>query len=151
MAEIRLQTVEDMRRYAAHFTDKRIAAAPSARPRALVVGLYGDLGSGKTTFMQGVAAALGVGETVTSPTFVLSKIYKISPRRGFTHLVHMDAYRLDGPQELAPLGWHEVVADPRNIVMVEWAERIERALPDDCARLRFSVISGDGRAIKESP
>src|SRR3989338_3678065 len=81
----------------------------TAKSGATVVGLSGDLGSGKTSFVQGVANALGVSEHVTSPTFILERIYKLSvPKPStydlvpntFSHLVHIDAYRLDSASEL---------------------------------------------------
>ncbi len=96
---------------------------------ALVVGLYGDLGAGKTTFTQSVAKALGVGETVTSPTFVIEKIYELSGQK-FTHLIHIDAYRLEKSDELLHLGWKEVIADPKNLILIEWPERVDDIMPE---------------------
>src|ERR1700733_3565857 len=70
--------------------------------KACVVGLYGDLGSGKTTFTQAVAKILGITEVVNSPTFVIEKIYKLEHER-FEHLIHIDAYRLEKSSELEKL------------------------------------------------
>lgn len=104
---------------------------------ASVVGLSGELGSGKTSFTQGVAKALGVEEHVTSPTFILERIYKIDPTRlqiancSFRHLVHIDAYRLDSVDELKHLGWQELLVDPGNLILVEWPERVAGSLPAD--------------------
>lgn len=121
---------------------------------ATVVTLSGDLGAGKTTFTQGVARALGVTETVTSPTFVLEKIYPIrntsrsngAGKLGFKRLVHIDAYRLKGAHELEVLGWNELLADPGNLILLEWPERVEGAIPNDATRITFD-IQGDERII----
>lgn len=103
-----------------------------SRVGATVVGLRGDLGAGKTTLAQGIAAELGVTERVTSPTFILERIYKL---RGETsqweRLVHIDAYRLDNEDELKHLGWQELLADPTNLILVEWPERVAGSLPAD--------------------
>jgi tRNA threonylcarbamoyladenosine biosynthesis protein TsaE len=82
------------------------------------IALDGDLGSGKTTFVQGLAQALGVLEPVTSPTFVLVREY----RTGRLPLVHSDLYRLNSPAEFQTLGLDDV--DPESVVVVEWPERV---------------------------
>ncbi len=97
--------------------------------RAVVVGLYGNLGAGKTTFTQSVAKTLGVSDTVTSPTFVIEKIYELTNQE-FTHLIHIDAYRLEGGDELVKLGWNEITADPNNLILIEWPERVENIMPE---------------------
>jgi tRNA threonylcarbamoyladenosine biosynthesis protein TsaE len=99
------------------------------REAAVLVTLSGELGAGKTAFTQAVAKALGVEDAVTSPTFVLEKIYLLPPGRGFTHLIHIDAYRLEGADELAPLGFAALMQDPKNLVMLEWPEKVAEALP----------------------
>ncbi|MBI5644656.1 tRNA (adenosine(37)-N6)-threonylcarbamoyltransferase complex ATPase subunit type 1 TsaE [Candidatus Kaiserbacteria bacterium] len=118
--------------------------------RARVVALSGDLGSGKTNFAQGVAEALGVTETVASPTFVIEKIYPLPMmdlrNPSFSRLVHIDAYRLESPAELEKLGWHELVRDPRNLILIEWPEKVANLLPEDAIQVRFD-IDGDGRII----
>lgn len=104
--------------------------------QATVVGLYGDLGSGKTTFMQFFGEALGVKEKILSPTFVIEKIYKIA-HPDFDHLIHIDAYRLENAGEMRNLGWENIVKNPRNLIAVEWADRIAGLLPDDHIRVNF--------------
>ena len=118
---------------------------------ATVVGLYGELGAGKTTFTKALAQVLGVTQTVTSPTFVLEKIYKLSGQntgqntgqksnKNFRHLIHIDTYRLEGSHELKQLGWDTIVADPQNLIIVEWAEKVEDLLPKDVKKIYFKVI-----------
>ncbi len=133
-----------------------VATAP--RAGALVVGLYGDLGAGKTTFMQFFGASLGVSEKILSPTFVIEKIYKIDPAlaqnaaensaaENFDHLIHIDAYRIENPAEMQALGWDEIVKNPRNIICVEWADKIAELLPADMVRLEFSHHDEESRHI----
>ena len=112
---------------------------------ATVVTLSGDLGAGKTTFTQVVAQSLGVTEDVTSPTFVLEKIYDLEGQQ-FSRLVHIDAYRLNSAHELEVLGWKELLADRGNLIVLEWPERVEEAIPEYATRIRFD-IHGDERTI----
>ena len=114
---------------------------------ASVVGLRGDLGSGKTSFTQGVAEALGVKEHVTSPTFILERIYKIE-HANFSHLIHIDAYRLESADELKHLGFAELANDPKNLILIEWPERVEGALPNDMQTLKFTFIDENTRKIE---
>jgi tRNA threonylcarbamoyladenosine biosynthesis protein TsaE len=108
----------DMAKEAAAFV-----ASLAPRTTATIVTLSGDLGAGKTTFVQGIATALGVEERVTSPTFVIVKIYDLHDQ-AFRKLIHMDAYRLKGPQHLKVLGWEEMANDPQNLIFIEWPEKI---------------------------
>ena len=119
----------------------------SERTGALVIGLYGDLGAGKTTFMQFFGESLGVKEKILSPTFVIEKIYKID-QPDFDHLVHIDAYRLDSPSEMLNLGWSEIVKNPRNIICVEWADKIADLLPADTVSINFSHHDEESRVIE---
>ena len=114
---------------------------------ALVVGLYGDLGSGKTTFTQDVAKIFDVKEDVTSPTFVIEKIYDIK-HKNFKKLVHIDAYRLDSAKELSALDWDKTLADSRNIIFIEWPERVLEILPANHAKINFKFISENEREIE---
>jgi tRNA threonylcarbamoyladenosine biosynthesis protein TsaE len=88
-----------------------------------VVSLSGDLGAGKTVFVQGIAAALGYAGRVTSPTFTLVHEYEAR-----YPIVHMDIYRLDSFQEVLDLGFEELVG-PNSIVLVEWGEAVAPLLP----------------------
>lgn len=112
---------------------------------ATIVALSGDLGAGKTTFVQGIARSLGIEEPVTSPTFVIMKIYDLSGQK-FSRLVHMDVYRLKGKEHLRVLGWDALCADSGNLICIEWPEKIEGAIPQDAIRIALRY-SGEGREI----
>jgi tRNA threonylcarbamoyladenosine biosynthesis protein TsaE len=113
---------------------------------ATVVGLRGDLGSGKTAFVQQTSELLGVTETVTSPTFVIEKIYKLDHSH-FAHLIHIDAYRLESDQELLSLGWKEIIADPKNLIMIEWPEKVPGCMPSYSEYITFTFINDTTRDI----
>lgn len=114
--------------------------------QATLVTLSGELGAGKTSFAQGIAKALGVEEHVTSPTFVLEKVYALPSKiNGFTKLVHIDAYRLKSGAELAALGFADLLKDPGNLVVLEWPERVADALPS--AHTVSLSVEGEGRTI----
>lgn len=114
---------------------------------AEVVGLRGDLGAGKTTFVQEVAKALGVSARVTSPTFVIAQAYPIhfGP---FERLIHIDAYRLDAT-ETDTVGWGAYTKDPRNLILVEWPERVPAGFPTHTRLLEFTVLGDTERNIEE--
>lgn len=113
---------------------------------ATVVGLYGDLGSGKTSFTQGLAKALGVDENITSPTFVIEKIYDLSTLNShtpnFNFLIHIDAYRLERSEELLHLGWQEIISDKNNLILIEWPERVENIMPQHI-KISFKTLEGE--------
>ena len=104
--------------------------------KATVVALQGDLGSGKTYFVQNFGKILGVTEPIISPTFVIMNIYRID-WRGFKKLVHIDAYRLEKEQELLNLGWEKLLEDSENIIFIEWPERVEGLIPKESKRILF--------------
>ena len=95
----------------------------------IVIALEGELGAGKTTFVQAFAAGLGVADRVKSPTFVLMKDYELESTPGYHHLYHLDCYRLNGPSDLYVLGASELLTQFGSIVLVEWAERVAGILP----------------------
>ncbi len=113
---------------------------------AMVVALSGELGSGKTTFTQGFAKALGIKERITSPTFVLLKRFKIDDLR-FKNFVHIDAYRFENSKEILDLGWKEMVNESKNIILIEWAEKIKKILPKNCFWVKFKHKGPRKRSI----
>ena len=113
---------------------------------ATLVTLSGELGAGKTSFTQAVARALGVEGSVTSPTFVLMKVYTLS-NAPFKRLVHIDAYRLQGGQDLPALGFDEVLTDSGNLVLLEWPEQVSDGLPVADVSITLSVVSDTARTL----
>lgn len=112
---------------------------------ATILALHGDLGAGKTTFVQTLARELGVTATVTSPTFVVMKQYELE-EKSWQQLVHIDTYRFEDISEAGPLRFTELFQDPANIVCIEWAERIAELLPPTTTHLHFS-ITGEQRTL----
>ena len=109
-----------------------------------VIALHGDLGAGKTTFVQGLGFALGLKRPVTSPTFTLSTEYQTSRFK----LVHMDLYRLTGPDDLLTIGYPEYL-ETGAVVAVEWPERAGDLIPPDALHVTFSLTDDpDTRVIE---
>ncbi len=125
----------------------RKTKAQKKEKHALIVGCYGDLGSGKTTFIKGVAKALGIKDVITSPTFVIEKIYKLKQNSPFSHLIHIDAYRLETGKELLTLGWKTIESDPHSLIFIEWPERVAEVLPKNIRKLKFKFINETTREI----
>lgn len=137
---------------------RQILKNPQKRERALVIALEGDLGSGKTTFAQGIAKALGIKENITSPTFVLIKKYEITPpqpspyirggrREGLKSLFHIDCYRIGKSWQLQELGFEEIINNPQNIVAIEWPEKISEILPKDRITIKFEGMDENKRKL----
>ncbi|MEX0672591.1 MAG: tRNA (adenosine(37)-N6)-threonylcarbamoyltransferase complex ATPase subunit type 1 TsaE [Candidatus Paceibacterota bacterium] len=121
------------------------------RTKSVVVALSGDLGAGKTTFTRTLARVLGVTGPVTSPTFVIEQVYDLPADKNFGHLVHIDAYRLESSEDLRRLGWDDIVADPANCIVVEWAQKVADILPEDAVWLMFEVVGEKEREITTGP
>ena len=119
---------------------RRLARRLAAKlPPRCVLALHGDLGSGKTCFVQGLGEALGIDQPVTSPTFTLVHEY-----RGPRTLYHIDLYRIRSADEALALGLEDYL-DPDGITVIEWAERAGELLPGDTVHLHFEVLPGKSR------
>ena len=114
---------------------------------ATVLALHGDLGAGKTTFVQALGTALCVAEQITSPTFTIMKGYETNDS-DFAHLVHMDAYRIDDLTELGPLRFSEILATSQTLLCIEWVEKIATALPSNVLHLYLEVASENTRTVR---
>ena len=112
------------------------------KERATILGLYGELGAGKTAFTQALAKTLGVVAQVTSPTFVILRRYEITTQAFFKQLVHIDAYRIESLHEIAVIGFSDLVCEPTNLMCVEWADRLTDALPKDAYHIYFTQPHG---------
>ena len=130
---MRIEGAEAMKAYASTL----IEGLSHYADRASVVALSGDLGAGKTTLTQGIASALGVSESVVSPTFVIEKSYDLINQR-WQKLIHIDAYRLINEHELEVLGWHDILADGTNLIIIEWPEMVAGLIPSHAVRVELS-------------
>lgn len=147
-------SLEEMHALAADFVKSIVSK--KEMDCATVVGLSGDLGAGKTSFTQGVAKAFFIDETVVSPTFVIMKKYNLTPQGlslgkefdAFTHLIHIDAYRLEKSSELVHLGWQEIISDPKNLVLIEWSERVIDIIPAYYIKINFEHVSQNERTVE---
>lgn len=136
------KTVVDL----AALTDEATAFVESLLPKtegATLVTLSGDLGAGKTSFTQAVAKALGVEESVTSPTFVLAKSYALPEGLAFRTLLHIDAYRLSGGKDLERIGFTDALTDSGTLIFLEWPEIVADGLPQADIAVTLAA-QGDG-------
>ncbi len=129
------------------------------RKSSFIMGLFGDLGGGKTTFLQGFADGLGIKEKILSPTFVILKKFQIPINVGctdirksccvskFQNFYHIDCYRIQKSKEILDLGFKEIMANPKNIIAIEWAEKIKDLLPKNAMILNFEFINRTKRKI----
>ncbi len=112
-------------------------------PPDTTLALHGDMGVGKTTFVQGLAEGLGVREHVTSPTFAIYAVYRGSGRT----LVHMDAYRLERAQQIEDLLLDEFLISPW-VLAVEWPEKVADWLPPTALHVTLAIVEGDRHRVQ---
>lgn len=113
------------------------------RGGAVVICLYGELGSGKTTFAQGFARGLGITSRLLSPTFIIVRRYQLPKTIGF--LYHIDLYRVT-EKDLTGLGLSEIFSDCNSYVLIEWAEKLGNCMPKERIDVRFKTLE-DGRHV----
>ena len=101
-----------------------------------IVCLFGDLGAGKTTLVQGIARGLGIKQRITSPTFIIMRQYG--------KLFHLDLYRLD---DIKNLGIEDIWQDPSNILLIEWPEKIVHLLPKNRLEIKMKVLENGHHEI----
>lgn len=122
-----------------------------AKNKAMIIGLSGDLGAGKTTLTKEIAKQLGIKENIISPTFVIMKIYEINPNSKFyskfKKLVHIDAYRLESYLELLNIGWDKIINDKNNLIILEWPEMVSGCLNDDVFTVKLNHSDEQNREI----
>ncbi|MEK7460493.1 MAG: tRNA (adenosine(37)-N6)-threonylcarbamoyltransferase complex ATPase subunit type 1 TsaE [Patescibacteria group bacterium] len=147
-----VKSLSELRDVAEKFLAMLNTTDASMETPATVIGLSGDLGSGKTAFVKCIASALGITNTVNSPTFILEKIYNIpkNPFFGdrFTKLIHIDAYRLTSGDEMKSLGWETLLKERENLIFLEWPEQVKSALPENIITLSFKHIDETTRCIE---
>jgi len=108
-----------------------------------VVALKGGLGAGKTCFVKGIARALGITDTITSPTYTI-----VSEYDGPTPLYHIDAYRLNGDEDFESTGAGELLANGKAIAVIEWSERIPRSIPEGAITVEIKITGPESRVIR---
>jgi tRNA threonylcarbamoyladenosine biosynthesis protein TsaE len=108
-----------------------------------VVCLYGNLGNGKTTFVQGLARGLGIKNRIISPTFIIVRNYKL----GFASFYHIDLYRAENKKDIESLGIEEIMNNKNNIVIIEWAEKLNNFLPPNRIDIELNYEKDDVRKI----
>lgn len=124
---------------------KQIAQNIAQEFKSGVVALIGELGTGKTIFVQGFAQGLGITDKVISPTFVLIRQHKI-PQTEKT-LFHIDLYRIENIENLNQLGLKDLWLDKRNIILIEWAQELENLLPANTTWIKIEKRKGNTRLI----
>jgi len=117
-----------------------------SQQKAITIALQGDLGGGKTTFVQGFAKGLGIKQKIISPTFVIMKRFVINNSQ-FKNLYHFDCYRIKDAKEMTALDFKEIINNPQNIVMIEWADRIKRIIPKHATWINFDFVDEKKRKI----
>jgi len=116
---------------------------------ATIFGLIGELGAGKTTFVQGFASCFDIRKSITSPTYVIMKRFTLdnASRGKFINLYHIDCYRIKEPQELMQLGFADINHEPKNVILIEWADQVRNILPANVCWIQMEHLSQDKRRI----
>jgi len=109
-----------------------------------VLALYGNLGSGKTTFIQGLARGLGVKRRIISPTFIIVRHYKIDGGNFY----HVDLYRTESRHDLLGVGLDQIITQKDSVIAIEWAEKMGELLPRKRIDIEFEYIEDNKRQIK---
>ncbi len=122
------KNIKETEEIAKVFLDK-ILKTKNKKRGALVVGLSGNLGAGKTAFTKLITKHLGIKGRVFSPTYVIMKKYPLKKTEGYKFFFHIDAYRLESEKELLHLGWEEIINNDEHLVFIEWPENISKAIP----------------------
>lgn len=122
---------------------KKLAQDLARDTKAHIFALTGDLGAGKTTFVQGFAQGLGIQEKIISPTFVLIRQHRLPSKTG--SFFHVDLYRLEDDPSIKELGLEELWSDPNNLVLIEWAEKIDKYLPKEAVKISIQKTGSNER------
>ncbi|MBI2594842.1 MAG: tRNA (adenosine(37)-N6)-threonylcarbamoyltransferase complex ATPase subunit type 1 TsaE [Candidatus Colwellbacteria bacterium] len=116
--------------------------------RSFIIALRGELGSGKTTFIKGFADGLGISDDVLSPTFLILKQFSlIGGAEHYKNLYHLDAYRLKNADELLDLGFEDLIKEPKNLIIIEWADKIQKLIPRGAIWIKFKNPGKNKRII----
>ena len=114
-----------------------------SQKEAVVLALKGDLGAGKTTFTQGFAKGLDIKGKILSPTFNIMKRFKLKSGNFY----HIDCYRLKSKKDLEILGFKEILLNPKNVIVIEWPEKVKSILPKNTKYINFKHLSEQERIL----
>ncbi len=118
------------------------------RKKALIISLEGNLGSGKTEFMKGVGECLKIKKDIFSPTFLIMKRFPLKNKsKFFENLWHLDCYRIKNIKEIKTLGFKDIVNDKKNLIFVEWGNKIKTLFPKNYWRIKFKIIDRNKRLL----
>ncbi len=123
---------------------RKIAQEIGKKTKSGVIALTGEMGAGKTIFVQGFAKGLGINDKITSPTFVLIRQHKIPKVKKI--LYHIDLYRLEGEINIKQLGIEDLF-NSENLILIEWAEKINKYLPKETIRINIEKTNKSERLI----
>lgn len=143
---MRSKNIKETEKIAKLFLDKLLKSKKTLKG-ALVVGLSGELGAGKTAFTKAIAKHLKIKNKVFSPTYVLMKKYTIKSKN-YKSFFHLDAYRLENEKELINLGWQEIIGNSEHLVFIEWPENVVQAMPADSKYIYISSNEKGQRDFK---
>lgn len=117
---------------------------------ALILTLKGELGAGKTVFLQGFAKAIGIKEKILSPTFIIIRKLKIkNPKLKIKNFYHIDCYRIKKAKEILDLGFEEIIKNPENLVAIEWPEKIQKILAKIKNKVKIKIDFSQNKNKRE--
>ena len=141
--EYLVKNLEEMEIFAQQYSSTLI---PRGGEEATVIGLSGDLGSGKTAFTKALAGVYGIHEEVLSPTFIIAKFYPLKGQK-WNEFIHIDAYRIEDESELSPLRFGEMIHNPQKLIIIEWPEKLGKQYPAFACTLKFKFVDETSRMI----
>lgn len=124
---------------------KKVAENLAKKITSGVIALIGELGAGKTTFVQGFAKGLGIKDKIISPTFVLIRQHKIPDSKKM--LYHLDLYRLEKLSQSEEAEIKEIISDPKNLILIEWGQKLKNILPKAATEVQFEIVDENTRII----
>ncbi len=145
-----IKNIDELKNFAKYFLEN--IKKNEVQKNAQIIILNGDLGSGKTTFVKQIAKILEIKNNINSPTFTISKKYKISKNKNWENLIHLDLYRLKNKKELSFIGLENDIKNEKNIIFIEWPEIAKNILSiidkKNISKINIKYIDKDSREIE---